>query len=89
MNNKKFEIRDGQLVFQSTGEAIPEAEPVFVLRGIDSDALSILRVYQAKMRPGTENWRGIQSVIEDFEAFRVLNPLIMLPPAVAYLSKPK
>ncbi len=86
MNNQKFEIKDGQIVFRSTGEAIPEDEPVFVLRGIDETALSILRVYQSSMRPVSANFKGVQSVIDDFEQFRGLNRLRMLPPDEAYSS---
>lgn len=87
MNNQKFEIKDGCIVFKSTGEAIPGDEPVFVLRGIDLDARSILRVYQSKMGPLTENYKGVQRVIDDFTVFCETHPDRMLPPAKAYSSK--
>lgn len=89
MNNAKFEIGGGQLVFRSTGEAIPEDEPVFVLRGIDKHALSILRVYQSSMRPVTDNWKGVQKVMDDFTGFRVAHPDRMKPTDEAYLSRQK
>lgn len=89
MNNQKFEVKNGQIVFRSTGEAIPEDEPVFFLRGIDKTALSLLRVYQASMRPVTKNWKGVQKVIDDFTQFRQENQSRMLLPAEAYSSKSK
>ena len=89
MNNAKFEIKNGQLVFKSTGEAIPENEPVFVLRGCDITALGTLRVYQSSMRPVTDNWKGLQNVMDDFTAFREANPGKMKPPSEAYSSKQK
>lgn len=89
MNNAKFEIKNGQLVFKSTGEAIPEGVPVFVLLGIDTTALSTLRVYQSSMRPVTDNWKGLQNVIDDFAAFREAYPGEMKPPAEAYSSRQK
>ncbi|KKM96921.1 hypothetical protein LCGC14_1173310 [marine sediment metagenome] len=84
MNNGKFTIRGGQLVFKKTGTPIPSNEPVFILRACDRQALSILRVYQSKMRPVSKEWKGIQSVIEDFIQFRQLNRLEMLDSAEAY-----
>ena len=89
MNNAKFEIKDNQLVFKSTGEAIPEDEPVFILRACDIQALCTLRVYQSSMRPVTENWKGIQNVMNDFVVFREANPGKMKPPSEAYSSRQK
>lgn len=88
MNNAKFEIKGSQLVFRSTGEAIPEDEPVFILRGCDTTALCTLRTYQSSMRPVTDNWKGVQNVIDDFTKFRQENRTRMKPPAEAYSSKP-
>lgn len=88
MNNQKFEIKSDQIVFRSTGEAIPEDEPVFVLRARDKGALSILRVYQSTMRPVSDNFKGVQRVMDDFTVFREIHPDRMLPPDEAYTSKP-
>jgi len=84
VNNEKFTIRGGCIVHRSTGKAIPEHEPVFILRACDKQALSILRVYQSKMRPKEDCWKGIQSVIEDFTKFREENPGEMKQPIEAY-----
>lgn len=84
MNNGKFMIRDEQLTFMATGGVIPEDEPVFILRGCDRQALSILRVYQSKMRPTSKDWKGLQDVIESFTLFRETNPELMKQPVEAY-----
>ena len=89
MNNAKFEIKNGQLVFRSTGEAIPEDEPVFVLRGCDKTALGMLKIYQSSMRPVTDNWKGVQKVMDDFTKFRQENRIRMKPPDEAYSSEQK
>lgn len=84
MNNGKFTIRDDQLTFMDTGGVIPEDEPVFILRGCDRQALSVLRVYQSKMRPTSKDWKGLQAVINAFSLFRASQPQLMKQPAEAY-----
>lgn len=99
MNNGKFYIRVtvpnsasaivasgvvAQLAFQGSNEVIPEDEPIFILRGCDRQALSILRVYQAKMRPTDNCWKGLQAVIEEFTFFRYNNQSKMKQPSEAY-----
>lgn len=84
MNNGKFTAKDGALVFLKTGKAIPEDEPVFILRASDTTALSVLRVYQSSIRPLEEDWKGVQQVMNDFTAFRQAHPERMLPPTEAY-----
>jgi hypothetical protein len=41
----KFEIKDNRLVKKSNGEAIPDDEPTFILRGRDELAVPLLKVY--------------------------------------------
>ncbi len=101
MNNGKFYIKinvpkaasalvncgvKAELAFRDTGEAIPEDEPIFILRACDRQASSILRVYQAKMRPASDCWKGLQAVIEEFTHFRQNNPDKMKQPEEAYTS---
>ncbi len=75
-----------QLAFQGTDEVIPEDEPVFILRASDRQASSILRVYQSKMRPSDNCWKGLQAVIEEFTHFRQDNPDKMKQPEEVYTS---
>lgn len=41
----KYEARDGQIVKKTTGEPIPEDEPIFILRGRDRLALLVIASY--------------------------------------------
>jgi hypothetical protein len=45
MNDTKFEIKDNRLVKKSNGEAIPDDEPTFILRGRDNLAIPLLKIY--------------------------------------------
>lgn len=86
MNNSRFAVRRSKLVLRATNEIISENEPIFILRGIDTQALSTLRVYQSTMRPHGEDalWKGLQEVIKNFEKFREAHPSLMKSAEEAY-----
>jgi len=84
MNNQIFRIQQQHLVLKSTGEIIPEKEPVFFLRALDTQALCTIRCYQATMTPGSKGWETIQQVIDNFTTFRQENRMKMKPPSEAY-----
>lgn len=68
----EYDIRGGKLVSRATGEAIPDDEPVFILRASDRRALSALIVYYTAHEPGDS--RPIAGRIEAFKAFARAHP---------------
>jgi len=84
MNNQAFVINNNQLQLIRTGERISDEEPVFILRARDRHALSTIRVYQSTVRPRSEEWKMLQSIIEDFAKFSELYPLRMGNPSEVY-----
>jgi hypothetical protein len=50
----KYEIKDGKLVNRQSGEAIPDDEPVFILRARDVHAVSLLQRYCGLVKDETQ-----------------------------------
>lgn len=84
MNNRAFEIDNNQLQLLRTKEQIPDEEPVFILRACDRQALSTIRIYQSTVRPASEQWKMLQTILEDFALFAGLNRLRMGNPSEVY-----
>jgi len=84
MNNRKFTIEDNKLKLIALKITIPEDEPVFILRARDNKALSTIRVHQSTFAPTSEHWKVVQTVIDDFTAFRQGNSVLMGAPSEVY-----
>lgn len=78
-HQSKYEIRDGQLCNCSTGEPIPEDEPVFVLRAKDMHAVEALLAYWNAVE-GDEQKAAVYRRIEEFEEFAEEHPDRMKEP---------
>jgi hypothetical protein len=81
----KYEARDGQIVKRSTGEPIPEDEPIFILRARDRLAYERLLEYQkAALLDGCTQYHldGVAEAIEWFQKFRTMHPDRMKQPGV-------
>ncbi len=75
----KYKAVGGKIVNRKSGEAIPDNEPVFILRAKDMRALTTLNYYMAACKD--EGHRGaIQGRIREFEAFAEENPELIHEP---------
>jgi hypothetical protein len=63
----------GRIINRSTGKAIPDDEPVFVLRAQDRNAVTALKAY-ALVCSSEDHRAVVQSRVMDFEAFALRNP---------------
>ena len=85
MNDLKYVPIGDQIVKRSTGEPIPEDEPVFMLRGRDILAIATIRVYlsAALAYPCTEeHCQAVERVLERFYEFRKLHRDRMKEPGI-------
>lgn len=78
-NEPKYKIENGKLVNRQSGEAIPEDEPIFILRGCDVFARTTLRRYLALIPWGDdesneEHRRAVTLRLLQFENFAAENP---------------
>jgi hypothetical protein len=81
----KYEARGNQIVKRTTGEPIPDDEPVFILRARDKHAVATLVSYlgHCQRGPTTEyHLQGIDKAVAAFEAFRRNNPDQMKVPGI-------
>jgi hypothetical protein len=81
----KFAIRGNRLVKVSSGEPIPEDEPVFIMRGRDHLALEALRYYrQLSVADNCNDYHFglLDAQIEKFRAFAREHPEMMKQPSV-------
>jgi hypothetical protein len=69
----------GRIVNRSTGEAIPDSEPVFILRAKDRKASAALRAY-AMICDNPDHKAVIKSRLQDFEVFATAHPERMKEP---------
>ena len=65
----KYEARDGQIVKKTTGEPIPEDEPIFILRGRDRLAEQTLGKYMVLALEDKCTAYHIQGIAEALTAF--------------------
>lgn len=78
----KFDCVAGQLVNRSTGDPIPNDEPVFVLRAKDLHALTAIRAYIAVLE-NPEHREAVARRAEQFEQFAEHHPERMKVPDTA------
>lgn len=75
----KYKIEDGKLVNRQSGEAIPDDEPVFILRARDIMAVETLSRYHSRIMDN-EHARAVHFRIEQFERFAKAHPERMKSP---------
>ena len=82
MNSTKYEIKHDEIVNRATGNAIPESEPVFVLRASDRHAAQAIRGYaQECLRIPHRD--ACLEVARQFEVYATANPTAMKEPDTA------
>lgn len=82
MNDGKFRLG---LVKISNGEAVPEDEPVFILRARDRNAVDLLAVYRelcAQDKCNDYQMTGIEGAIARFMDFAERHPEKMKQPGI-------
>lgn len=83
--DSKFSIDGDRIIKTSNGEAIPENEPVFLLRSRDRLALPLLKIYaQLSEVDGCNDYHftALSRTIRDFESFKEENADLMKQPSV-------
>lgn len=70
---RKYKIKEGNLVKRSNEIPIPEDEPVFIFRAKDIKALAALVAYSMVV-DNLEQKESIQKSVEDFRRFQAENP---------------
>ncbi len=79
MHERKYKIKDGQLVKRIGEKPIPDDEPLFILRAKDRKALSTLVAYNMIL-DNLEQKREVTKSINDFRVFQEQNPEKMAEP---------
>lgn len=79
MYERKYKLVNNQVVKRADGVPVPEDEPLFIFRGKDSKALSILIAYHALL-DNLEQKAEVKLCIQDFKNFQVQNPDKMAEP---------
>jgi len=69
----KYDCVGGKLVNRATRDAIPDGEPVFILRAKDTCAILALQHYRELCANG-DHRNIVLSRIKEFEQFRMDNP---------------
>lgn len=80
----KFHI-EGEEILASNGVAIPEDEPLFLLRARDHLATALLATYEAMCKnDGCTDYQlnGVCAVLEAFREFREQHPERMKQPGI-------
>jgi len=67
----KYEARGGRIFNRATGEAIPDDEPVFILRARDTTALAVLVAYHSDhlLCGNSEHAAAVLKRVKDFQRF--------------------
>jgi len=73
MRERKYKIKDGQIVKRSDGTPIPEDEPIFIFRAKDRKALAALVGYSLVLDHPDQR-ASVQKSINDFREFLERNP---------------
>lgn len=85
----KFGVnRQGRLVRRDNNEAIPDDEPVFILRARDIHALTALHHYLGALPADAANRPGVAKVIDAFSDFALHHPARMSLPTPAPAARP-
>jgi hypothetical protein len=83
--DSKFHIDGDRIVKTANGEAIPEDEPLFLMRARDRLAIPMLRIYEQLSRvDGCNDYHfdKLSRTIGEFEDFARTNPGRMKQPSV-------
>lgn len=78
----KYDAIDGKIVNRATGAAIPDDEPIFILRAKDINAMSTLRHY-LNFHWDVGHRQAVARRIEEFERFAGAHPERMKTPDTA------
>ena len=68
MHERKYDIQNNKVVKRDDGSALPEDEPLFILRAQDKFALVVLGTYHA-LSQNLQHKEAIMLVIKDFQKF--------------------
>lgn len=79
MHERKYEIKNNQLVKRSDGALVPENEPLFIFRAKDRKALAALLAYNMILDHLPQK-AAVTKSIEDFRKFALNNPDKMSEP---------
>ena len=86
----KYNIENGRLTSASTGQPIPDDEPIFILRAKDVHAVDTLMAYHARVASGpmdmaaSQHCEAVRRRIHDFKQFAKDNPGRMKSPDTQY-----
>jgi len=69
MRERKYKIEFNRLVSRTTGEPLPEDEPLFILRAQDKNALATLMAYHMICN-NLQHKAEVKKSIDDFKEFR-------------------
>ncbi len=73
MNERKYKIKDGNIVKRNGEKPIPNDEPLFIFRAKDRKALLALVAYNATL-DNFDQMASVRKTIEDFRDFQEKNP---------------
>lgn len=80
MHERKYTIKDGQIVKKSNQVPIPDDEPLFVFRAKDRKALAALVAYHMIL-DNLDQMEEVQKSINDFRRFQEEHPEKMGEPS--------
>ncbi len=81
----KYEIRDGKIVNRSSGEAIPDDEPIMIFRARDIHAHDAIANYGLRCE-NLDHSNIVMDRARQFAAFAALHPERMKEPDTAPLG---
>ncbi len=79
----KYTVQNDRIVNRATGVAIPDNEPVFILRAKDREAVYALMDYRSRCLSNADHYHAIDRRIGDFLRFKGLHPQCMKQPDTA------
>jgi hypothetical protein len=79
----KYTVRGGRIVNRATGIAIPDDEPLFILRAKDREAVYAIMGYRSRCLGNADHYRAIDGRVEDFLRFKEAHPERMKEPDTA------
>lgn len=83
--DNKFHIEGDQIVKTANGEAIPDNEPLFLMRGRDRLAIPMLKIYAELSKiDGCNDYHfdKLRTTLSEFEEFAARNPEKMKQPSI-------
>ncbi len=73
MNERKYKIKDDQLVKRDREKPVPEDEPLFILRAKDRKALPAILAYHM-ICDNLDQMESVKKTIDDFRSFQEKYP---------------